>query len=145
MNTPPFNQTDLKMIELCSEYLSLQCIWLYVLIMSRTRCRVNQHSILNVKELFGWSRRNAFDQRVPWHSGNYRVWIHSETHTWLDKNIHHYFLGVFLFFFYVYLNVNWIRKWNFLKKSKIKQCKLKLYYKTVNIKLTFKANLIGKC
>ena len=24
---------------------------------------------------------------VPWHSGNYRVWIHSETHTWHDKNI----------------------------------------------------------
>ena len=30
-------------------------------------------------------------------------------------------------------------------KSKIKQCKLKLYYRTKNIKLTFKANLVGKC
>ena len=25
--------------------------------------------------------------RLPWHSGNYRVWIHSETRTWHDKNI----------------------------------------------------------
>ena len=24
---------------------------------------------------------------VPWHSGNYGVWIHSETRTWHDKNI----------------------------------------------------------
>ena len=25
--------------------------------------------------------------RVPWHSGNYRVRIHSEVHTWRGKNI----------------------------------------------------------
>ena len=30
----------------------------------------------------------CFEQRVPWHSGNYRVRIHSETRTWHDKNIH---------------------------------------------------------
>ena len=29
----------------------------------------------------------CFEQGVPWHSGNYRVWIHSETRTWHDKNI----------------------------------------------------------
>ena len=29
----------------------------------------------------------CFDQGVPWHSGNCRVWIHSETRTWHDKNI----------------------------------------------------------
>ena len=29
----------------------------------------------------------CFEQGVPWHSGNYRVWIHSETCTWDDKNI----------------------------------------------------------
>ena len=29
----------------------------------------------------------CFEQRFPWHSGNYRVWIHSEMHTWHDKNI----------------------------------------------------------
>ena len=28
-----------------------------------------------------------FKQGVPWHSGNYRVWIHSETCMWHDKNI----------------------------------------------------------
>ena len=28
-----------------------------------------------------------FEQGVPWHSGNYRVWIHSEMRTWHDKNI----------------------------------------------------------
>ena len=27
-----------------------------------------------------------FEQGVPWHSGNYRVWIHSEMRTWHDKN-----------------------------------------------------------
>ena len=31
--------------------------------------------------------RVCFEQVVPWHSGNYRVWIHSETGTWHDKNI----------------------------------------------------------
>ena len=30
---------------------------------------------------------NCFEQGVPWHSGNYRVWIHSETRTWHDKTI----------------------------------------------------------
>ena len=29
----------------------------------------------------------CFEQGVPWHSGNYGVWIHSETRTWHDKNI----------------------------------------------------------
>ena len=31
--------------------------------------------------------RACFEQGVPWHSGNCRVWIHSETRTWHDKNI----------------------------------------------------------
>ena len=34
------------MNELCCEYLSVRCIWLCVLIMSRTRLRVNPHSIV---------------------------------------------------------------------------------------------------
>ena len=29
----------------------------------------------------------CFKQGVPWHSGNYRVWIHSERRTWHDNNI----------------------------------------------------------
>ena len=31
--------------------------------------------------------RGCFEQWVPCHSGNYRVWVHSETRTWHDKNI----------------------------------------------------------
>ena len=31
--------------------------------------------------------RAYFEQGVPWHSGNYRKWIQSETRTWNDKNI----------------------------------------------------------
>ena len=34
------------MIRLCSEYLSVRCIWLYLLFMLRTRFRVNPHSIV---------------------------------------------------------------------------------------------------
>ena len=29
----------------------------------------------------------CFKQGVPWHAGNYRVWIHSQTCMWHDKNI----------------------------------------------------------
>ena len=29
----------------------------------------------------------CFEQGVSWHSGNYRVWIDSETRMWHDKNI----------------------------------------------------------
>ena len=29
--------------------------------------------------------RICFEQGVPWHSGNHRVWIHSETRTWHDR------------------------------------------------------------
>ena len=29
----------------------------------------------------------SFEQVVPWHSGKYRVWIHSGMRTWHDKNI----------------------------------------------------------
>ena len=46
------------MTELCCEYLSVRCIWLPVIIMSRTSLRVNPHSIvcLNAKELLARSR-----------------------------------------------------------------------------------------
>ena len=45
MNTRTFSQTD-QLIELCCKYLSVRCIWLYVLIMSRTYFRVTPHSIV---------------------------------------------------------------------------------------------------
>ena len=35
--------------------------------------------------------RACFEQGVPWHSGNYIVWIHSEMHTWHDKNMQSFF------------------------------------------------------
>ena len=31
--------------------------------------------------------RACFEQGVPWHSGNYRDWIHSATRKWHDKNM----------------------------------------------------------
>ena len=31
--------------------------------------------------------RVCFEQRIPWHSGNYWEWIHSEMLMWHDKNI----------------------------------------------------------
>ena len=112
------------MIELCCEYLSVRCIWLYVLIMSRTCFRVNPHSIVawmsrNSKQArnlkFKWLQLDfvyelrgcgfesscshlnfrfpaCFEQGIPWHSDNYRVWIHSEAHTWHDKNIQSNFI-----------------------------------------------------
>ena len=41
------------MIELCYEYLSVQCIWLYVIIMSRMCFRMNLHSIV------AWMLKNS--------------------------------------------------------------------------------------
>ena len=32
----------------------------------------------------------CFEQGVPWHSGHYRVWIHSEMRTWHDKYIQYF-------------------------------------------------------
>ena len=51
-NTQPFGQTG-QMTELCSEYLYLRCIWLYVFFMSRTSLRVNPHSTV------AWMSRNS--------------------------------------------------------------------------------------
>ena len=50
------------MIELCCEYLSLRCIWLYVIIMLSTSFRVNLHSIvcLNVKEFLAPNRHHIW-------------------------------------------------------------------------------------
>ena len=31
--------------------------------------------------------RACFKEGVPWHSGNYRVYVHSEMHTWHNNNI----------------------------------------------------------
>ena len=52
MNTQPFSRTG-QMIELCFVHLSVWCIWLYVLIMSQTRFKVNPQSIV------AWLSRNS--------------------------------------------------------------------------------------
>ena len=43
-NTEPFGET-VQMIELCAKYLSLRCIWLFVLVMSRTCFGVNAQPV----------------------------------------------------------------------------------------------------
>ena len=44
-NTQPFRKTD-QTIELCCEYVTVEYILLYVLVISRTRIRVNPHSVI---------------------------------------------------------------------------------------------------
>ena len=51
-NTQSFDRTR-QIIELCSEYLSVWCIWQYVLAISRTRITVNPHSLIT------WKSRNS--------------------------------------------------------------------------------------
>ena len=58
-----------------SEYLSVQCIWVYVIIMSRMHFRVNLHSIV------------AWMSRTPWLE-QVRIWMLNEsngirTHSYL--------------------------------------------------------------
>ena len=48
------------MIELCPEYLPVRCIWLYVIIMSHTRFRVNLHSIVT------WIPRNSCSKQAQY-------------------------------------------------------------------------------
>ena len=134
------------MTELYCEYLSARYIWLYIIIISRTRFGVHLRSIVEemsrnslcaftlkrlrdmiitysqmsradkcsqhgatvwpvwlngwmfVYELCGCEFKSrcchlnfryhaCFEQEVTWHSGNYRVWIHSEKRTWHDNNM----------------------------------------------------------
>ena len=46
--------------------------------------------------------RACFEEGVPWHSSNYRVWIHSETRTWHDKNIQSRLITFQLIVFSIY-------------------------------------------
>ena len=54
---------------------------------------------LNVRELVARNRRNIwscdcnyFEQEVPWHSGNYRLWIQFEKGRWYDTVLFFLFL-----------------------------------------------------
>ena len=73
-----------QMIELCCEYLSVRCIWLYVIIMSHTSFRVNPHSIvcLSVKELLVRSRRDI------WNFGDSNV-IRTHNHLVCKRTFNH--------------------------------------------------------
>ena len=110
------------MIELCSEYLSVRSNWLYVLVMSRKRFRVNPRSIVAyswvfIYELSGSGFESScsnlnfrfwacFKQGVPWHLGKYSVWIHYEMHTWHDKNIQSVRLFLFVIFPDIWKEIN---------------------------------------
>ena len=88
----------------------------------------------------------CFEQGVPWHSGNYRMWIHSETRTWHDKNIQSVIIQfekihkstfqqmqVFLLYFYDAYDVNlWEKKFG---KSTTYSCRT-----NVLIELLWKKN-----
>ena len=58
----------------------LQIVWVSVYEQSRSGFK---SSCIHLNFRF----RACFEQGVPWHSGNYRVWIHSQTRTWHVKNI----------------------------------------------------------
>ena len=100
------------MTKLCCEYLSVRYIWVWIHpetrtwhntnIQSNTPCRQVPTTRLNCwvfnHKLSGcgfesscshlnFRFRAFFEKGVPWHSDNYRVWVHSETRMWHDKNI----------------------------------------------------------
>ena len=54
--------------------------WMFVYELSGCRFE-SRYNHLNIKF------PACFKQRVPWHSGNYRVWIRSEMRTWHYQNI----------------------------------------------------------
>ena len=67
-DTQLFNQTG-QIIELCCEYLSVQCIWLYVIFMSRMRFKVNLHSVLWIYTLsFRYIDFVSTLKRVTWYN-----------------------------------------------------------------------------
>ena len=53
------------------------------------RCAIKSPSTppLSTLSIFQSCLLDIVKQGFPWHSGNYREWIHSETRTWHDKNI----------------------------------------------------------
>ena len=55
--------------------------------------------------------RACFEQAVPWHSGNYRVWIHWETRTWHDQNIQSYEIRNTVLIFVLILKLRHQTKW----------------------------------
>ena len=61
---------------------SAKPVWLHGWVFVYKQCEFKSHCChLNFR--YG----TCFEQGVHWHSGNYKVWIHSETQTWHDNNI----------------------------------------------------------
>ena len=98
MNTHPFSPTG-QMIELYCEYVPVGCIWLYVIIMSRTRFKVNLRTNwfwvripllslkLQISRLF-WAR-SSLTFRQPAYSMFHLVYIWQRTckikNTWFVR------------------------------------------------------------
>ena len=61
------------MIELCWNYVSLWCIWLYVLVVSCTRFRVNPHSIVDMTR--SYSQIHHTDKYSQYSSIIWPVWL----------------------------------------------------------------------
>ena len=97
--------------------------------------------------------RVCFNQGVPWHSGNYRVWIHSETRTWYDKNIQLqytvYLLTISLIHFLCIVRLTIYEKCGFVSKNtwnyqtetvvsgrSVKNCVLKIFPKLTEKRLS---------
>ena len=69
-------------------------IYLTKALLKRTSTAIFKHEeswlrwiVIEQVNHFTFRFRAYFEQGVPWHSGNYRVWIHSEMRTWHDENI----------------------------------------------------------
>ena len=86
-NAKTFSQIG-QMIELCGEHLSIPCIWLYAIVMSRTCFRMSPHSIvcLNVKELFARNRCDIWSlsgsNGVQTHNHLVRKWKLNHLPSW---------------------------------------------------------------
>ena len=81
--SPP-SVTIMKVVK-CNCTLSNRPVWLngWVFVYELSGCGFESRcSHLNFRYCA------SFEQRVPWQPGKYREWIHSETHTWHDNNIH---------------------------------------------------------
>ena len=75
-----------QMIELCCEYLSVWCNWLYVLTMSCAHLIMSHMHFESRCSHLNFRYCTCFKQKVPWHSGNSRAWIHTDMCMW-HKNI----------------------------------------------------------
>ena len=78
------SHTSFRVNPECCEYLTVQCVWLYFISMSRKSLRVNAQSIvcLNIKELLARSRRHI------WRLSDSNV-IGTHNHLLLKQTLNH--------------------------------------------------------